>query len=104
MDRKILKNILRILTLRCDESSQLMSKSQETYLTKAERWALKLHLLICRSCRKYEKQLKILRAVFKKMAQPSTYETEVPPLLDAKQTQALKERILERIQKNLDSM
>jgi hypothetical protein len=81
-----------------------MSKSQETHLTKAERWALKLHLLICKSCRKYEKQLKILRTVFKKMAHLPTYEVEVPSLLDAGQARAFKKRISKRIRENLDSM
>ncbi|MEJ2705386.1 MAG: hypothetical protein P8Z79_23345, partial [Sedimentisphaerales bacterium] len=67
MDRELLKNMLRILTLTCDQSAQLMSQSQEASLSKAERCALGFHLLICRSCRKYKKQLETLRAVFKKM-------------------------------------
>lgn len=104
MDRKILKNIFRILTLTCDESSQLMSQKQETQLSRTERWALGLHLLICKSCRKYEKQLKKLRAILRKIAQPSIYDVEASSPLDAEQTRALQERISKRIQENLDSM
>ena len=104
MDRNVLKNIIRILTLTCDQSAELMSKAQETQLTRAERWALRLHLLICTSCRKYKKQLNILRTTLKKIARPSTYEADVPPLLDADQARALKKRISKRIRENLDSM
>jgi hypothetical protein len=104
MDRKILKNILRILTLTCDQSAQLMSKSQEATLSRAERWALGFHLLVCRSCRKYKKQLKTLRATLKKIAQPHIWDTAAPPLLDDEQARALQKRISKRIQENLDSM
>ena len=99
-----MKNILRILTLTCDQSAQLMSKSQEAPLSRAERYALGVHLLICRSCRKYKKQLETLRAVFKKTAQPHTRDTVASPLLDDEQARALQERISKRIRENLDSM
>ena len=100
----ILKKIIYILTLTCDQSAVLMSKSQETQLTRAERRALRLHLLICKSCRKYEKQLNILRNLLRKISLPSTYETDIPSLLDADQAQALKKRISKKIRENLDSM
>ena len=104
MNRKILKSVFLILTLKCDESSRLMSQKQETQLNRAERWALGLHLLICKSCRKYKNQLKMLRAIFNKISQPSTYTAEAPSLLDAEQTRSLQKRISKRIQENLDSM
>jgi hypothetical protein len=104
MNREILKNILRILTLTCDQAAQLMSQQQDKPLNKAERWALSFHLLICRFCRKYNRQLKFLRSIFTKMADSSTYEDAVPPLLDPEQSKAFQDRISKKIRENLDSM
>ena len=104
MDRKNLKNVPRILTLRCDESAQLISRAQETPLSRSERWAIGLHLLVCKSCRKYKEQMKILRAILTKMTKLSTYDTKVPSPLNTEQTRALRERISKKIQESLDSM
>jgi hypothetical protein len=104
MDREILKNILRILTLTCDEAAQLMSHAQDIQLNRLERWALSVHLLICRFCRKYNRQLKLLRAVLTSMADSGKHEDFVPPLLDPEQSKAFKNKLSKEIQKNLDSM
>jgi predicted anti-sigma-YlaC factor YlaD len=90
MDREILKNILRILTLTCDQAAQLMSQAQDIHLNRLERWALSVHLLICKFCRKYNRQLKLLRAVLTRMADSRTYDDVV--------------MLTKKIQKNLDSM
>jgi hypothetical protein len=104
MARESLKNIIRILTLTCDQSSELMSRSQEKPLTGSERWALSFHLMICRFCRKYKRQLKLMREVLGKMAESDTYEAEIPPLLDTEQKMALQDRLSKKIRDNLDSM
>ena len=104
MNREILKNVLRILTLRCDESSQLMSRAQETQLSRTERWALRLHLLICKSCRKYKKQLKILHDVLSRISDSHTYEHAGPPPLDPAQSKSLQNRLSKNIREILDSM
>lgn len=61
----MISNIKMILTLKCDESAELLSKQQDVSLTPSERWALRLHLLICRSCRRYRHQLDFLRRAFR---------------------------------------
>jgi hypothetical protein len=104
MDRKILKNILRILTLTCDQAAQLMSHAQEEPLNRPERWALSVHLLICRLCRKYNRQLKLLRAIMTRMADSHTYDDVVPPLLDPEQRKAFQDRLSKNIREILDSM
>ena len=104
MDREILKNILRILTLTCDQAAELMSHSQEKPLNRPERWALSFHLLICRLCRKYNRQLKLLRSIFTRMADSHTYEDAVPPLLDPEQSKAFQNRLSKNIKEILDSM
>jgi len=104
MDREILKNILRILTLTCDQAAQLMSQMQDKPLNRPERWALSSHLLICRLCRKYNRQLKLLRAITTRIADSRTYDDVVPPLLDPEQSKAFQDRLSKKIREILDSM
>ncbi|MHC4508067.1 MAG: anti-sigma factor family protein [Planctomycetota bacterium] len=99
-----MKNIVLILTMRCDQASQLMSRAQEKPLSRPERWALSFHLLICRLCRKYNRQLRFLRAVLTRMVDPQTYDAVAPPLLDPEQIRAFQDRLLEKIRESLDSM
>ena len=50
-----------ILHCHCEKATQLASESQERELTFSERWALRLHTLICKSCRRALRQLQQLR-------------------------------------------
>jgi hypothetical protein len=104
MVRKTLKNIVFILTLRCDQASRLISFSQEAPLNKAERVALSFHLLICRVCRKYKKQLKLMRDILAKLRESQLYDIMASSLLTKEQSKALKSRISKKIRENLDSM
>ncbi|MEM6330674.1 MAG: hypothetical protein AAF790_10540 [Planctomycetota bacterium] len=49
-----------LLTLRCEESTHLMSDSCHRDLTAVERWAVWLHQLVCSYCRKVAAQLKVV--------------------------------------------
>ena len=51
-----------VLTLVCDESSHLLSDSLDRPLTWVERLALRLHLLICRNCRRFRRQIDFIHA------------------------------------------
>lgn len=104
MVRKILKNIVFILTLRCDQASRLISNSQEAPLHKAERWALSFHLLICRMCRQYKKQLKLMRDILSRLTESRLYDIVAPSLLTEEQAKALRGRISKKIREKLDSM
>ena len=104
MVRKTLKNIVFILTLRCDQASRLISNSQEMPLNMAERWALSFHLLICRMCRKYKKQLKLMRDILAKLTESRLYDIVASSLMTEEQSKALRGRISKKIRENLDSM
>lgn len=104
MVRKTLKNIIFILTLRCDQASRLISFSQETPLTIAERLALSFHLLICKMCRKYKKQLKLMRDILGRLTESRLYDIMASSLLTEEQSKALQDRISKKIRENLDSM
>ena len=54
-------SILKILTLKCREAAELTSASMDGDLTRADRWALRLHLMVCTACRRYRRQLRALR-------------------------------------------
>ena len=53
--------IRKILTLTCDESTRLVSESLERELPAGQRWAVRLHALSCRSCRRFRRQILFLR-------------------------------------------
>lgn len=58
---KTLRSIWRILTLKCDESSKLLSSELDGDLALADRLALRGHLLACSSCRGFHKQMALLK-------------------------------------------
>lgn len=55
------KAAILILTLRCEAASALASQELDEPLTAAERLALRGHLLACRSCRAFRRQLRLIR-------------------------------------------
>ncbi len=80
-------DIYKILTLRCDESARLLSAEKEIKLRRAERIALRMHLLGCRACRRYKRQLSFIRGFIGNLCKKITSDTSVLPLLhkDAKE-------------------
>jgi len=55
--------------LSCKEVSLLLSRSCDQRLTWRERLAVRLHLLYCRGCARFEKQLRFLRAAARRFAE-----------------------------------
>jgi predicted anti-sigma-YlaC factor YlaD len=58
-----LHNVKMIATLSCEKASHLASDALDRDLSMSERLALRLHCLICRSCRRVVKQLATMRAL-----------------------------------------
>lgn len=52
--------------LDCRSIEQLVSRSMDTRLSFAERWAVRIHLAYCRVCRSYRRQLELLRTALRK--------------------------------------
>jgi hypothetical protein len=48
--------------LSCKEATELMSQEQDRPLGLAERFGLRLHVLICSACSNYRRQMAVLRA------------------------------------------
>lgn len=66
--------------LTCRQASQLVSESQERALGRRERWGLRLHLWMCVSCRRFERQIRLLRRVLRKLARLGESDAQGPDL------------------------
>ena len=66
----LLKDIRLILTANCRETSHLVSDSLDRDLRWPERVAVRAHVLICRSCRGFKRQLLFLRDAVNKLEMP----------------------------------
>ncbi len=51
----------RILTLHCETATELASQDMDEPLGVADRLALRAHVLICRSCRRFNRQVRRIR-------------------------------------------
>jgi len=70
--------------LNCKETSQLVSQSLDRSLTWKERFAVRYHLLICKYCNRFNKQLSAIRAGLKRASQAIENDTNIQLPSDAK--------------------
>lgn len=64
--------------LTCKDASRLVSHSQERPLSFRERWGLRIHLWMCANCRRFERQIGLMRRLLRQSARRS--EAEVADL------------------------
>lgn len=74
----------------CKDVTQLASEAQEHGLSFRQRWGLRLHLWVCRSCRRFVRQLRFLRRASREAAD------ELP--VRASMGRAARERIRQRLE------
>lgn len=55
-------NVWKILTLPCEEASKLASRAMDERLSTSESLALSAHMLSCRLCRRFRRQLRVMRS------------------------------------------
>lgn len=53
--------------LNCKQNSELLSQAMDRPVTFRERIAMKMHLVMCRGCRNFEKQLEFIRKAAREM-------------------------------------
>ncbi|MGZ8269557.1 MAG: zf-HC2 domain-containing protein [Methylophilus sp.] len=70
--------------LNCKQTSQLVSQSLDRRLTWKERLAVRLHLLICKYCARFNRQLLAMRAGLKRLSQAIEQDTNIQLPSDAK--------------------
>jgi hypothetical protein len=80
---------LKVLT--CKDASRLQSQSQDRTLRLAERLALRLHLLVCDNCRRFKRQLELIRQACQRIGEVEDVRA------DQALTPEAKKRILEKL-------
>ena len=76
------------LNITCRDTAPLVSEAMDHSLPFSKRWRLKLHLAMCGVCQYYQDQLKMLRALARRLG-----EEEPPPGLDTKLSPEAKGKI-----------
>lgn len=75
----------------CQQASRLVSDSCERTLGPAERLRLRLHLLMCGLCRRYEREVRFMQHVLARMQASA-------PEMDVRLSDADRQRILQALQ------
>jgi hypothetical protein len=87
----------RLLNLPCEGMARLASESLDRDLGRLERLALRIHRLYCTPCRRYLRQITLLRRALRRLA--SRLETDGPPPLPGP---SMPDDVRERIKRALD--
>ena len=76
--RNLLSAIWLVLTLHCDHSTHLVSNDfcDHGELSRAERWAVRLHEMCCRSCREFRQQVLFMSRAARTLSQRELDSTE----------------------------
>jgi hypothetical protein len=61
--------LLNVLTLRCEAASQLSSRELDEALPFLERLALASHVALCKSCRRFRVQIRLIRKAVRRREQ-----------------------------------
>jgi len=81
--------------LTCKDASHLISVYQERPLGFRERWSLRMHLWVCANCRRFERQMILLRQAMRalvKRAEGADARAAFPPEAVERIRKALAER------------
>jgi hypothetical protein len=73
----------------CKHASRLISDSMDRQLTAGERLSLRFHLLVCRLCCRYQRQLLLIRRAIQPLESAARVGEELPSSLSP----AARERI-----------
>jgi hypothetical protein len=61
--------LLNVLTLRCEAASQLSSRELDEALPFLDRLALSCHVAVCKSCRRFRVQIRLIRKAVRRREQ-----------------------------------
>lgn len=73
---------MKMWMFNCKDISRLVSESMDRRLSWRQRLGIRFHLLMCRYCTRYQKQLLLLRRLLRQQAQPDQ-DTSLPTLDEA---------------------
>jgi hypothetical protein len=69
---------MSLLSQSCAEATRLLSESQEACLPLPASLGLRLHLILCRQCRRYRRHLALMRSVFESYPENLPATTRLP--------------------------
>ncbi len=83
--------LLTLLFMRCDQVAALESARQERDLSKVEDLGTTLHYAACTACRRYRRQLQLIRKAFRKLREEERLSlgSALPPDVKARIRDAL---------------
>lgn len=84
------KKMQLILTIRCEEASQLVSESFERKLNWHEKLAIKGHAIVCWSCRQFARQLQFIRSAMNRRSNLELEDLSTGPTMPESTKQRLK--------------
>lgn len=90
-----LLKLIRLISPTCRQANRLQSEAMDRKLSFLEATGLRVHLALCRWCRRYGKQLKFLRSAAQGC---EDHAACAPP---TKLSSAARERIKQKMQENL---
>jgi predicted anti-sigma-YlaC factor YlaD len=74
------REFIRLLTVPCDEIAKLVSTSLDGDLPWTHRFAIKIHMLYCKACRRYRRQILLLRRTLQALG-AALDDVKAPPEL-----------------------
>lgn len=77
--KKIFSAAKLILTLRCEQSTHIVSESLDRDLSAVEQWAVRLHYIGCWSCRRFGKQMRQLREALRLHPERTSEDASLSP-------------------------
>ena len=82
------KDLLHTLIISCKKATLLVEKKEQDKISFKESVQLKIHLWICKACKIYEKQSKVIDAIFRKKSRIKT---------ETKLDKNIKQKIIKKI-------
>ncbi len=79
--------------LSCKQVSELVSESHDRHLSRGERLRVRLHLMLCKLCRRYQRQIRFIEHIGRRLAGE---ETPLIKPLD----EAARERIRQKLEQH----
>ncbi len=84
--------------LSCEQTSELLSRGLDQHLPFTQRMAIRIHLLMCRACSQYEKQLHFIRRAARRLSQATEHGDQAATPLSPE----ARERIRNTLKQNMD--
>ena len=80
--------------LTCHDMTRLISQAQDGVLPRTTCWRMKLHFFLCQWCRRYRRQLGLLRRACTRLPEiePTAPEPKLPPEAKARLKEKLQDR------------